>query len=52
MERDSNTPERVTLMLPFTNNYLGRVMAHTMEDSPNWWRNYCEAVREIDYHAA
>ncbi|KAE9358967.1 hypothetical protein PR003_g1013 [Phytophthora rubi] len=52
MERDINTPERVTLTLMYVNNYLGRAMAHLVEDSPEWWRNYCEAVRAVDYPAA
>ncbi|EGZ06940.1 hypothetical protein PHYSODRAFT_341107 [Phytophthora sojae] len=52
MERDTNTPERVTLTLLYVNNYLGRAMAHLVEDLPDWWRNYCEAVRAVDYHAA
>ncbi|KAL3669209.1 hypothetical protein V7S43_005592 [Phytophthora oleae] len=26
-------------------------MSYLSEDSPEWWRNYSEAVRAIDYHA-
>ncbi|KAE8984014.1 hypothetical protein PR001_g23292 [Phytophthora rubi] len=36
MERDKNTPERVTLTLLYVNNPLGRAMTHLVEDSPEW----------------
>lgn len=52
MERDANTPGRVTLTLLYVKNYLGRAMAHLVEDSPELWRNFREVVRAVDYHAA
>ncbi|KAG7380818.1 hypothetical protein PHYPSEUDO_006751 [Phytophthora pseudosyringae] len=52
MERECNTPERVTLTPLYVNNLLGRAMTHFVEDSPDWWRNYYEVVRAVDYHAA
>jgi hypothetical protein len=51
-ERDTNTPERVTLTLLYCNTFLGRAMAHLLDESPDWWRNYCDAVHAVDYHAA
>ncbi|KAG7376244.1 hypothetical protein PHYPSEUDO_013931 [Phytophthora pseudosyringae] len=52
LERDNNTPERVTLTLLYMNLYLGRALAHLLVDSPHWWRNYCEVVRAVDYHSS
>ncbi|KAE8900311.1 hypothetical protein PF003_g15366 [Phytophthora fragariae] len=51
MERDSNTPERVMLTLMYVNQFLGRALAHLLVDSPHWWREFCDAVRAVDYHS-
>lgn len=48
MERDTNTPERVTLTLLFVNQFIGRALAHLLVDSPHWWRSFCDAVRAVD----
>ncbi|OWZ18796.1 hypothetical protein PHMEG_0007056 [Phytophthora megakarya] len=51
-EKDLNTPERVTLTLLFVNNCLDCAMAYLADDSLNWWRNFNEAVRAVDYHGS
>lgn len=28
----------------------GRALAHLLVGSPHWWREFCEAVRAVDYH--
>ncbi|KAE9016360.1 hypothetical protein PR001_g14674 [Phytophthora rubi] len=51
MERDNNTCERVTLTLLYVNQFMGRALAHLLVDSPHRWREFCDAVRVVDYHS-
>ncbi|KAE9310412.1 hypothetical protein PF008_g20472 [Phytophthora fragariae] len=51
MERDNNACERVTLTLLYVNQFMGRALAHLLVDSPHRWREFCDAVRAVDYHS-
>ncbi|KAE8912341.1 hypothetical protein PF005_g10129 [Phytophthora fragariae] len=51
MERDNNTPKRVTLTLIFVIQFLGRTLAHLLVDYPHWLCEFCEAVRAFEYHS-
>ncbi|KAL3659661.1 hypothetical protein V7S43_015336 [Phytophthora oleae] len=51
LARDSsNTPEHVTLTMLHVNQFLDRPLAHLLLDSPHWWRDFCGAVRAVDYN--
>ncbi|KAE9004740.1 hypothetical protein PR003_g17656 [Phytophthora rubi] len=51
MERENNTPKRVTLTLLYVNQFLGRTLAHLLVDCSHWCCEFCDAVRAVEYHS-
>ncbi|GAB9476583.1 hypothetical protein Gpo141_00013646 [Globisporangium polare] len=45
------TPERVRRTMQFVDQLLGRALSCVQDDSPQWWYNFCEVAREIDYES-
>ncbi|KAG6592783.1 uncharacterized protein IUM83_16076 [Phytophthora cinnamomi] len=52
MERDNNTPVCATLTLMLVNQFINRILAHLLVDTPHWCRRFCGTVRMVDYHGA
>ncbi|KAG6577942.1 uncharacterized protein IUM83_19823 [Phytophthora cinnamomi] len=44
-------PERVTFTMLHVDKFLDRALAHLSVDSSHWWRDFCNAVRAIDYNS-
>lgn len=42
--------ERMNRTLQFVNKFLGATLGHLQKDTPSWWNDYSDELRNIDYH--